>query len=87
MERLTDDELDRDEEAARLDGNYMALRYMREVRALRQQALTQEEREALEVLADRNRCVMFGTSCTDALCAETQAGVAVLDKLLTREVR
>lgn len=48
-----------------------------ELRSLR---LSQSEREALEVLADRNRCTIHG--CADVLCTETQAGVAVLDKLL-----
>lgn len=53
-----------------------------ELRLLRSQALTAEEREAVQLLADRNRCAMHGTRCTDVLCAETQAGVSVLDRLL-----
>lgn len=48
----------------------------------RLRALTSEEREALTVLAERNRCAMHATRCTDVLCGETQAGVAVLDRLL-----
>jgi len=53
-----------------------------EIRAHRAAALTDEDREALRSLADANRCAMFGAGCTDALCAETQAGVTVLDRLL-----
>lgn len=84
---------------ADMDGVWDALAELRERRALdehrrksdeelierRAADLTGEEREALEVLADRNRCAMFGSGCTDALCAETQAGVTVLSRLLDQK--
>jgi hypothetical protein len=43
-------DIDRDEEAARLDGNYMALRYIREARERRAADLTEEECHWLSLL-------------------------------------
>ena len=87
-DRLTDNELgeladyaDRFMPSRGLD---LALYALAELRARRQADLTAEDREALVVLAERNRCAMHGTRCTDVLCAETQSGVAVLDRLLAQ---
>ena len=41
---MTDDEITRDEEAARIDGNYMALRYIAEVRQLQKELIRQTSR-------------------------------------------
>jgi hypothetical protein len=90
--RLTDDELS---EAIRVAESLHSLRLvavcseLRERRAaeaatskqLTMPALSEEDREALRMLANCNRCAN-GTTCTDALCTETMWGVAALDRLL-----
>jgi hypothetical protein len=48
---VSENELDHDEEVARADGNYLAMHYIREVRARRAADLTDAEREALRFAA------------------------------------
>lgn len=52
---LTDAELDHRAEVARIDGNYLALELIRELRHRRSRALSAEDVEALRHVADELR--------------------------------
>lgn len=95
-ERLTADELDNYATATR-PGAIVAIwptklaAMASELKERRAQDLTAEEREALEharefVAEDRlGHCDEVG--CVNSVCIRNDAALAVLDKLLTREVR
>lgn len=90
--RLTESDIDHDEEVARIDGNYLARKYIDEVRKWRAIAerdhgkpiaadLTSEDREAL---GDARACVrvLRGYASGAITELEGERALAVLDRLL-----
>lgn len=80
MTRMTDSELNRMDEAARLDGNYMARQLISELRSLR---LTDEEIKSLMWVADEIRVIARRSMNPDWMNRADRA-LAVLDKLTKR---
>lgn len=80
MTRMTDSELNRMDEAARLDGNYMARQLISELRSLR---LTDEEVKSLMWARDEIRVIARRSMNPDWMNRAGRA-LSVLDKLTKR---